>query len=180
MLNLEQKFKIIKKHNEVADEILIRTLVDVLKGSIYQGPCIAFLEEKCLKLAKMSKELAEKCINAEETCNSLIKIVEKKCETLKTEIKVALENKNNEISHLLEQCHFYQLNCREQNKPDCKKLREESEKKVLNIIPPQGPFVPIHPKTTLVEEIGLKELYREAAEKGVLIEELLTLKMDDF
>ncbi|KAG4302910.1 hypothetical protein PCK1_000853 [Pneumocystis canis] len=83
------------QYGDSTDEILIRTLVDVLKGSIYQEACIAFLEEKCLKLAKMSKELAEKCINAEETCNSLIKIVEKKCETLKTEIKVALENKNN-------------------------------------------------------------------------------------
>ncbi|KAG4301265.1 hypothetical protein PCK1_002575 [Pneumocystis canis] len=56
-----------KRRNEVADEILIRTLVGVLKENVYQPACIVFLEEKCLKLAKMSKELAEKCINAEET-----------------------------------------------------------------------------------------------------------------
>nr|QJX19855.1 large surface protein PCAN_A1.15.5 [Pneumocystis canis] len=162
------------KRMNVAVEILARALKGELKENNNQ--CKRKLEEECVYLASMSRELLWRCLNVKETCENLVDVAKKKCASLKTNVGEAVEKVKEDKCHsLLEECHFYGPNCKEndiQNK--CNELSIQCEDE-YNIVytPPEGPFIPIYPRVTIIEKVGLKELYQEMAKKGVLIERVL-------
>ncbi|KTW25464.1 uncharacterized protein T551_03743, partial [Pneumocystis jirovecii RU7] len=158
-----------KKRDDVALEILLRALKE---GNLKeQNKCKEDIAKKCPELSKESDELMLKCLSVDETCTNLIKLIETRCKSLKTDITTAFKSQDKlkeKCPLLLEQCHFYKTNCGT-DKPDCDKLINSCKKKEVTYIAPGSSFNPIEPETTLVEQIGLKELYEEAKKEGVFI-----------
>nr|QJX19859.1 large surface protein PCAN_A1.4.3 [Pneumocystis canis] len=167
------------KRMNVAVEVLVRALKGELKEK--NGQCEKKLKKHCVYLSSMSRELLWRCLNVEKTCENLVNVAKKKCASLEKELKKEDENVKNDSCHsLLEECHFYGPNCDKKNiQNKCNELRIQCEDK-HNIVytPPEGPFIPIYPRVTIIEKVGLKELYQEMAKKGVLIEKL-PLAMED-
>ncbi|KAG4303560.1 hypothetical protein PCK1_000078 [Pneumocystis canis] len=164
------------KRMNIAVKVLIRALSGSLEGTVDQ--CKNELEKHCVHLASMSRELLWRCLNVEKTCENLVDVAKNKCDSLKTNLEEAVEKvkkvEKDKCHSLLEECHFYKLNCKEDDiQKNCNKLRTQCEDE-YNIVytPPEGPFIPIYPRVTIIEKVGLKELYQEMAKKGVLIEKI--------
>ncbi|KAG5518208.1 hypothetical protein PMAC_003394 [Pneumocystis sp. 'macacae'] len=155
-----------KKRNEVADEALLRALNGDLKDV---NECKKKIKNVCLALGQESNELMQKCFDTDSTCTSLVQAAKDKCDPLKTEIEDALKP-NGELQKkgnlLLEKCHFYGPNCKN-NK--CGDLKKKCQEEGIVYIPPDPDFDPTEPEITLAEKIGLQKLYEEAATKGVVI-----------
>ncbi|KAG5436831.1 hypothetical protein PCANB_001677, partial [Pneumocystis canis] len=159
---------------KVAGEVLLKALKGELKETGNQ--CKNELEKHCVHLASMSRELLWRCLNVEKTCEDLVDVAKNKCDSLKTKVENVNNVKNDSCHSLLEECHFYGPNCKEDEKikNKCNELRTQCEDKHdIMYIPPEGPFIPIHPRVSIIEKVGLKELYQEMAKKGVLIERVL-------
>ncbi|KAG5436817.1 hypothetical protein PCANB_002203, partial [Pneumocystis canis] len=169
---LRNQCYLIKRMN-VAREILLRALKGELKEKDNQ--CEKKLEEHCVYLASMSRELLWRCLYSKETCENLVDVAKNKCASLEKELKKEDENVNEDKCHaLLEECHFYGANCKEDDiQKNCDKLRTHCEDKHnIVYIPPEGPFIPIYPRVTIIEKVGLKGLYQEMTKKGILIERI--------
>ncbi|KAG4303197.1 hypothetical protein PCK1_000535 [Pneumocystis canis] len=162
------------KRMNVALEVLVRALKGELKEK--NGQCEKKLKEDCVHLASMSKELLWRCLNVEGTCQSLKKAAKEKCASLEIKVEKEVEKVENDSCYaLLEECHFYGPNCKEDEKikNKCNELRTHCEDEHdIMYIPPEGPFIPIYPRVSIIEKVGLKELYEEMAKKGILIERI--------
>ncbi|KAG5436825.1 hypothetical protein PCANB_001945, partial [Pneumocystis canis] len=169
------------KRMNVAVEILARAL----KGELKEGrnkECEEKLKKHCIYLASMSQELMEKCLDSKETCESLKKAAEEKCNSLEAEIKEVKNVKKDRCHSLLEQCYFYEPNCEETKdiKTKCDQLRKKCDEDYdILYTPPEEPWFPIQPRVSIIEKVGLKELYKAIAQEGVLINKLKLPSMDD-
>ncbi|KAG5517812.1 hypothetical protein PMAC_000265 [Pneumocystis sp. 'macacae'] len=161
-----------KKRDEVAEEALMRALSGNLKD---KDECKEKINDVCKLLFQGSDELLKKCIDTDTTCQHLPEAAKKKCDSLKTKIEDALtkDDKLKENGHsLLKECYFYGGNCGNDG-PKCDKLKDECKKAGLVYTPPGSHFDPTRPEPTVMEKIGLEELYQEAAAQGVVIERAL-------
>ncbi|KAG5436820.1 hypothetical protein PCANB_001948, partial [Pneumocystis canis] len=70
------------KRMNVALEVLVRALKGEFKEK--NGQCEKKLKEHCVYLASMSKELLWRCLNVKETCEDLVNVTKKKCDSLRT------------------------------------------------------------------------------------------------
>ncbi|KAG4301505.1 hypothetical protein PCK1_002235, partial [Pneumocystis canis] len=160
------------KRMNVALEILVRALKEELKKE--NKECEEKLKKHCIYLASMSRELLWRCLNVKETCENLVDVAKKKCTSLETKVKEPVEKVKNDTCHsLLEECHFYGPNCKEDEKikTKCDQLKKKCDEDYdIVYTPPEGPFIPIYPRVTIIEKVGLEKLYQEMAKKGVLIE----------
>ncbi|KAG5436823.1 hypothetical protein PCANB_001946, partial [Pneumocystis canis] len=168
------------KRNKVADEIALRALKGELKKET-KDQCEEKLKEHCPILGRMSQELMEKCLDSEKACQSLITEAGKKCASLKDKVKDELKGiKDNTCKTLLEECHFYGPNCEEDEiKTNCGKRKKECEEKDIIYTPPEEPWFPIQPRVSIIEEVGLEELYKTIAQGGILINKLRHPSMED-
>ncbi|KTW29916.1 uncharacterized protein T551_01860 [Pneumocystis jirovecii RU7] len=156
-----------KKRDEVAKEVLLRALRSDLNET---ETCKKKLKEICPVLGRESNELTDSCLNQKETCENIIKERNKKCDTLKTDVKTVLGSfKKEKCLSLLEECYFYVGNCQEDDIIECIKLGEKCQEQNIVYIPPGPDFDPTRPEATLAEDIGLEELYKRAEEDGVFI-----------
>nr|QJX19856.1 large surface protein PCAN_A1.28.2 [Pneumocystis canis] len=164
------------KRDKVADEILVRALKGGLKEKNDQ--CEEKLKKHCQILSRMSKELMRLCLNPKGTCQSLITEAGKKCTSLKKKVEEAVEKvENDSCLPLLEECHFYGPNCEETK---CEELRTQCEEKQdILYTPPEEPWFPIQPRVSIIEKVGLDELYKAIAQEGILINKLLHPSMED-
>ncbi|KAG4304922.1 hypothetical protein PORY_001597, partial [Pneumocystis oryctolagi] len=166
-----------RKRDGVAEEVLLRALSGSLKTSDPQNTetCKKKLPEVCKELGDKSNELAIRCSDSQKTCTSLKKTIEEKCKALKSAVEKAPSPTNEECQLLLEKCHFYGSNCEDADKSKCDDLKKKCEEKNIMFVPPDHPFNPIKPPTTLAEQIGLAALYQKAAQDGVHIGSASTL-----
>ncbi|KTW28192.1 uncharacterized protein T551_01430, partial [Pneumocystis jirovecii RU7] len=171
-----------KKRDEVAEKVILRTLRGTLED---KNGCKKELKKICLELAQESNELMKLCLYQESTCEKFVSKRKEKCNALKQDVEKALNNKNDlegKCLLLLERCYFYRGDCKDIQKcdkssksvcigyvPDCDDLGVECEKKNITYVPPGRGFDPTEPEVTIAEDIGLKELYKEATERGVYI-----------
>ncbi|KAG5518611.1 hypothetical protein PMAC_003009 [Pneumocystis sp. 'macacae'] len=157
-----------KKREEVAEEALLRAL----RGNLDNNKCNEKLKEICPVLIQGSDELLEKCVNSEYTCQHLVQAAKDKCKLLKKEVETTLSNNElkENVHSLLEKCYFYGLDCQDSK---CDNLKDKCKKEGIVYVPPGSHFDPTRPEPTVMEKVGLEELYREAAEDGVLIEKPL-------
>ncbi|KAG5513151.1 hypothetical protein PMAC_001520 [Pneumocystis sp. 'macacae'] len=160
-----------KKRDEVAEEVLLRALNGDLKDV---NECKKKINDVCKVLFQGSDELLKKCIDTSTTCQHLADAAKKKCGSLKTKIDEALtKDKWKEDGHsLLKECHFYGGNC-ENDKPNCNELRKKCKEEKIVYLPPGSHFDPTRPEPTVMEKVGLEELYQKAAAQGVVIERAL-------
>ncbi|KAG5438864.1 hypothetical protein PCK2_000911, partial [Pneumocystis canis] len=160
------------KRMNVAREVLVRALKGELKDKDNQ--CKEKLKEHCVHLASMSRELLWRCLNVEETCENLVNVTKKKCASLKTKVEKVENVEKDKCHSLLEECHFYGANCQgEDIQNKCNELKTQCEDEYdIMYTPPEGPFIPIYPRVSIIEKVGLKELYQEMAKKGILIEKI--------
>ncbi|KAG4303738.1 hypothetical protein PCK1_000256 [Pneumocystis canis] len=167
------------KRRRVRDNVLMRAL----SGNLKEKPeCEKALKKHCVTLASMSPDLMQACLNVDNgTCEHLVgAIAPGKCTSLKTEVDKALKNPDKtKCLPLLEKCHFYGPNCNDKEKPKCDELTTECEKHDVEYMPPEGPFIPIDPTVTVLDQVGLDALYKEAAKEGVLIERLSDRSLDN-
>ncbi|KAG5519722.1 hypothetical protein PMAC_001879 [Pneumocystis sp. 'macacae'] len=157
-----------KKREEVAEEALLRAL----RGNLDNNKCNEKLKEICPVLIQGSDELLEKCVNSEYTCQHLVQAAKDKCKLLKKEVETTLSNNElkENVHSLLEKCYFYGLDCQDSK---CDNLKDKCRKEGIVYVPPGSHFDPTRPEPTVMEKVGLEELYKEAAEDGVLIEKPL-------
>ncbi|KAG5436816.1 hypothetical protein PCANB_002204, partial [Pneumocystis canis] len=168
------------KRDKVAEEVLLRALKGSLKEK-KEKECEEKLKKHCQILNRMSKELMELCLNSKETCESLKKAAKEKCDSLEKEVeKEVKDDKKDRCLPLLEECYFYGPNCEEKDRQECEKLKKECEDEHdIVYTPPEQPWIPIQPRVSIIEEVGLKELYQAIAEEGILINKLKLPSMDD-
>ncbi|KTW25533.1 uncharacterized protein T551_03668, partial [Pneumocystis jirovecii RU7] len=155
------------ERDDVAEKALLRALNGSFKKN---GNCKEKLKEVCLELSKESDEIMKMCLNQEKTCQSLEKIAEKRCSSLKIPVNTLLTSTVNGMCLLLlKKCYFYGKNCEGADKPKCNDLENECKKKGFIYTIQGSEFNPTKSKPTLAEKIGLKELYEKAAEQGIFI-----------
>ncbi|KAG5436818.1 hypothetical protein PCANB_001949, partial [Pneumocystis canis] len=160
---------------KVAEEVLLRALKGGLKEK--ENQCEKKLKEECKTLSVFSKELMQLCLDSKETCENLEKEAENKCDSLKKNVEKIEKDK---CHSLLEQCHFYGPNCEEETKTNCDKLKKKCDEDYdILYTPPEEPWFPIQPGVSIIEKVGLKELYKAIAKEGILINKLQLPSMED-
>ncbi|KTW30574.1 uncharacterized protein T551_01857, partial [Pneumocystis jirovecii RU7] len=157
-----------KERERVAEKALLKGLSGALKN---KDTCKKKIEDICIFLKQESDELMILCLNQETTCNTLVEKAKSKCSSLKQKIENLL-TKDNELekkcSQLLSECYFYGQNC-ENDPPKCDNLEKKCKKKSIIYTAMDLNFDPTKPETTLIEKIGLEDLYTDALKKGVYI-----------
>ncbi|KAG5438868.1 hypothetical protein PCK2_000907, partial [Pneumocystis canis] len=172
------------KREKVAEEVLLRALKgDLKEGKEKEEKCKEKLKKHCVILSSMSRELMQLCLASDKTCKDLIEVAKNKCNSLKPEVKEAVEKEvKSETCHsLLEQCYFYGPNCdKEEIQKNCEELKTQCEDEHdIVYTPPEQPWFPIQPRVSIIEEVGLEELYKAIAKEGILINKLKLPSMED-
>ncbi|KAG4304256.1 hypothetical protein PORY_002437 [Pneumocystis oryctolagi] len=109
----------VNKRDDITLEILLRTLN---KGS---------LKNSNMTECEMGlRGLIKKCFYLETTYSYLLTLAKTKCSSLNEEIRKILNTITNEkYLSLLEQYYFFNLNCADNNKPDCDRVVKKCKKR---------------------------------------------------
>ncbi|KAG4302662.1 hypothetical protein PCK1_001017 [Pneumocystis canis] len=154
-----------KARMDVAEELLTKALSGNL---IEETTCEFAIKEKCIVLSSISDEMMLKCLNSKTTCKKLVQKAKKTCTTIREQISLILNNDNGlkeKCIILLEQCHFYNSNCDENNKFNCIALKAKCGILKITYRPPTI-FDPIKANASLLEKIGMENLYAEMEKVG--------------
>ncbi|KTW25481.1 uncharacterized protein T551_03734, partial [Pneumocystis jirovecii RU7] len=170
-------------NEDLAHEVLLRILPRNLKSQV---ACEEEIKESCFKLNRESYHLLWSCFLLKKTCEILFNKAKDDCGALK-DLENAFKNTDilkDDCYPLLRKCYFYPLNCNEDDRQGCVKLKNLCKKKNITYPPPPPPhslsFNPLDFPPALQEKIGLQEFYTEALALGIFLEKSLSTKFSHF
>ncbi|QSL66249.1 hypothetical protein MERGE_000625 [Pneumocystis wakefieldiae] len=149
-------------YNDVAKEILMKAYSTVSNNV---SECNNKMSELCKILAWENDGLMQLCADLKILCLNLGRNINNTCISL----NVSFDDNNDEKCHTqLENCYFYMPFCQNVTEK-CDQWKNKCGEKNITFKSPGWDFNPIKREATLLEKIGLEDIYKRESDKGIII-----------